>query len=293
VREEKIRHVFQRYVPNSVLEDFFRSPERALVGENRVVAVLFSDVRSFTTISEKLRPDEIVESLNEYFRLMVDVVMRPGRDGLVDKYIGDAVMATFGTTKRNEDDALRSVQVAFEMLEALEQFNAWQTTKERPVFQIGIGIHYGVVSVGNIGSEKKMEYTVIGDGVNLASRLEGLTKKYHEPIVISASVQRKVSAQVPCRLLDTVAVKGRKEGTGIYTARKALSEREERAWPLHDKALGLYYARQFREAAGLFSQVQEILPEDYASALFQGRCATFEKSPPPGSWKGVEEMTEK
>ena len=293
VKEEKIRHVFQKYVPHSVLEDFFRSPERALIGENRVVAVLFSDVRSFTSISEKLKPDEIVESLNEYFRLMVDVVMRPGRDGLVDKYIGDAVMATFGTTKRNEDDALRSVQVAFEMLEALEQFNAWQTTKERPVFQIGIGIHYGVVTVGNIGSEKKMEYTVIGDGVNLASRLEGLTKKYHEPIVISASVQRKVSAQVPCRLLDTVAVKGRKEGTGIYTARKALSEREERAWPLHDKALGLYYARQFREAAGLFSQVQEILPEDYASALFQGRCATFEKSPPPGSWKGVEEMTEK
>jgi len=291
VREEKIRHVFQRYVPNSVLEDFFRSPERALVGENRVVAVLFSDVRSFTTISEKLRPDEIVESLNEYFRLMVDVVV--AHEGIVDKYIGDAVMATFGAVKRNEDDALRSVQVALKMLEALDEFNTWQAGKQRTAFHIGIGIHYGVVTVGNIGSEKKMDYTVIGDPVNLASRLEGLTKQYHEPVLISASVHRKVSAHVPCRLIDTVAVKGRKEGTGIYSVRKSLSAEEEKAWPLHEKAMELYYARQFREAADLFGQVHQILPSDHASADFLARCATFEKSPPPAGWKGVEEKTEK
>jgi len=291
VREEKIRHVFQRYVPNSVLESFFRSPEAALVGESRIVSVLFSDVRSFTAISEKMRPDEIVDSLNEYFRLMVDVVM--AHDGIVDKYIGDAVMATFGAIKRNEDDALRSVQVALKMLEALEQFNAWQTQKQRTPFHIGIGIHYGVVTVGNIGSEKKMDYTVIGDPVNLASRLEGLTKKYHEPVIISASVHRKASQMVPCRLLDTVAVKGRKEGTRIYAVRKSLSAPEEEAWPLHEKAVELYYARQFREASELFAQVRRVLPDDYAAALFQARCATFVESPPPEEWKGVEEMTEK
>jgi adenylate cyclase len=293
VKEEKIRHVFQRYVPKTVLESFFRSPEQALVGENRVLAVLFSDVRGFTGISEKLRPDEMVESLNQYFARMVDVVMRPGRDGIVDKYIGDAIMAFFGAPERHEDDAERSVFAAFEMLDALEQFNAWQVGKGRPPFRIGIGINYGAVTVGNIGSERKMDYTVIGDMVNLASRLEGLTKKYYEPIIFSASVHRKVSSLFPCRKLDTVAVKGRREGSGIFTARKSLTAEQERAWPLHEKALALYYERQFKEASELFGQVRAVLPDDHASGLFLQRCSAFEKSPPPENWKGVEEMTEK
>ena len=294
IKEEKIRHVFQRYVPKTVLESFFANPEQALVGENRVLAVLFSDIRGFTSISENMRADEMVESLNNYFARMVDVVMRPGRDGIVDKYIGDAVMAFFGAPERHEDDALRSVLAAFEMLDALGDFNKWQAQKGRALFRIGIGINYGYVTVGNIGSERKMDYTVIGDMVNLASRMEGLTKTYHEPIVISDSVQRKVSTTVQCRRLGTVAVKGRREGTGIYSARRSLDAAEEKAWPLHEQALSLYYPeRKFAEAAVLFRQVKELLPEDHCAGFLLERCSMYIKSPPPESWRGVEEMTEK
>jgi adenylate cyclase len=293
IKEEKIRHIFQKYVPNTVLESFFANPEQALVGENRILAVLFSDVRGFTGISEMLRPDEMVESLNQYFARMVDVVMRPGRDGIVDKYIGDAIMAFFGAPERHEDDALRSVLAAFEMLDALADFNAWQKGKGRALFKIGIGISYGPVTVGNIGSERKMDYTVIGDMVNLASRLEGLTKQYHEPIIISHTVQSKLNESVHCRLLDTVAVKGRREGNGIFTVRKALSATEEEAWTLYDAALSIYYERKFTDAAALFRQVQALLPDDFCAGLFLERCAEHEKAPPPADWKGVVEMTEK
>jgi hypothetical protein len=138
-----------------------------------------------------------------------------------------------------------------------------------------------------------MDYTVIGDMVNLASRLEGLTKKYHEPIIISSSVKRKMDASVHCRLLDTVAVKGRREGSGIFTVRKALSAEEEKAWPVYEQALAVYYGRKFSEAAVLFHQVKEALPHDYCAGLFIQRCAEYEKTPPPSDWKGVVEMTEK
>jgi adenylate cyclase len=294
VKEEKIRHVFQKYVPKTVLESFFKNPEGALVGENRILAVLFSDIRGFTSISEKMRPDEMVESLNNYFARMVDIVMRqPDREGIVDKYIGDAIMAFVGAPERHEDDALRSVLTAFEMLDALAEFNAWQRQKQRVPFQIGIGINYGSVTVGNIGSEKKMDYTVIGDMVNLASRLEGLTKKYHEPIVVSDSVYSRVKTSVKCRCLDKVAVKGRQRGAEIYTVRRALSSQEEKAWSLHEQALALYYERSFREATEVFQQVHALMPEDHCSDLFLRRCEKFVKSPPAESWKGVEEMTEK
>ena len=293
IKEQKIRHVFEKYVPKTVLESFFANPEGALVGENRILAVLFSDIRGFTGISENMRADEMVESLNNYFARMVDIVMGPGRDGLVDKYIGDAIMAFFGAPERHEDDALRSVLAAFEMQDALADFNTWQAQKGRAPFRIGIGINYGYVTVGNIGSDRKMNYTIIGDMVNLASRLEGLTKKYHEPLVFSDSVHRKVSTVVRCRRLGKVAVKGRREGTGIYTARRSLNALEEKAWPLHERALELYYARSFPEATETFREVHALMPDDYTSGLFLGHCAAFMKSPPPEGWNGVEEMTEK
>ena len=293
-KEEKIRHVFQRYVPKTVLESFFANPEGALVGENRILAVLFSDIRGFTSISESMRPDEMVESLNNYFERMVKIVMRqPDREGIVDKYIGDAIMAFFGAPERHEDDALRSVLTAFEMLDALAEFNAWQVGKGRTPFRIGIGINYGSVTVGNIGSEQKMDYTVIGDMVNLASRLEGLTKKYHEAIVVSDAVYSRVKTTVKCRCLDKVAVKGRQKGADIYTVRQSLTEAEEKAWSLHERALTLYYDREFAGAAEVFREVHALLPEDHCSGLFLSRCAAYMKSPPPNSWKGVEEMTEK
>ena len=238
-------------------------------------------MRDFTGISEKMRPEDVVESLNNYFARMVDIIMHPERGGIVDKYIGDAIMATFGTPGHREDNAMRSVLAAFEMMDALAEFNTWQEQKGRRPFRIGIGINYGNVTVGNIGSELKMDFTVIGDMVNLAARLEGTTKKYKEPVIISASVHRKVNASVQCRTLDKVAVKGRRDGTRIYSVRRSLSPAEEKAWPLHEQALILYYERKFEDAAEVFGQVHALMPEDQCSGLFLQRCATHIKSPPP------------
>ena len=209
-REQKIRNIFQKYVPKDVIDRFFKNPESMLVGENRILSILFSDIRSFTTISERMTPDELVDSLNRYFNVMVDIIMAKG--GIVDKYIGDAIMAFFGAPVKHEDDALQSVMAGLEMEEALAGFNARQKAAGKPEFQIGVGINYGEVTVGNIGTEKKMDYTVIGDMVNLASRLEGLTKQYHQRLIISETLHEKVKDAVPCRLLDSVAVKGKERG---------------------------------------------------------------------------------
>jgi class 3 adenylate cyclase/HAMP domain-containing protein len=290
-KEQKIRHIFQKYVPKDVIDRYFENPESMLVGENRILAILFSDIRSFATISEKMMPDEIVESLNAYFSRMVDIIMN--HQGIVDKYIGDAIMAFFGAPVRHPDDAIQAVRSGLEMLEVLKEFNRQQARKGRAEFRIGIGINYGEATVGNIGSEKKMDYTVIGDMVNLASRLEGLTKFYKVPIIVSESMCRNIQKEIPCRLIDRVAVKGRSLGVGIYIPSGSLPPREEQAWKLHQEAMERYFQRQFREAARVFQEVGRLLPGDPVASLFAGRCAGFIAAPPPESWTGVTVMDQK
>jgi class 3 adenylate cyclase/HAMP domain-containing protein len=185
-KEERIRQIFQKYVPKDVIERFFASPEKMLVGDNRNLSILFSDIRSFTTISEGMAPDDLVNSLNRYFSGQVDIIYN--RNGIVDKYIGDAIMAFWGAPEKHDDDALQSVLAGLDMMEAVSVFNANQRTLGKPEFHIGVGINYGEVTVGNIGSERKMDYTVIGDSVNLASRMEGLTKTYHSELLVTEFV---------------------------------------------------------------------------------------------------------
>ena len=290
-QEQKIRNIFQKYVPKDIINEFFSNPESMLKGDSRVLAVLFTDIRDFTALSERLPPDEVVESLNQYFSLMVDTIMN--RNGIVDKYMGDAIMAFFGAPIKRDDDALRSVLAALDMTEGLRDFNIWQRQRGRPEFRTGIGINYGAVTLGNIGSEKKMEYTVIGDMVNLASRLEGLTKKYVEPLIVSESVHRKISGELPCRLLDRVVVKGRSISTGIYTVRRRLTGPEQQAWDKHAEGMELYYARDFKKAYYAFGEVFEVLPSDRSSRLMQDRCQFLIADPPPKSWDGAVEMDEK
>jgi len=290
-KERKIRSIFEIYVPKEVINQVFTNPEGMLVGDNRVLSVLFSDIRSFTSISENMKPDDLVASLNRYFSTMVDVIM--GRGGVVDKYIGDAIMAFWGAPNKRDDDALQSVQAALEMADALKVFNESQKTQGKPDFRIGVGINYGVVTVGNIGCDKKMNYTVIGDMVNLASRLESLTKKYHQPIVISESVHYKVKDKFPCRHIDTVAVKGKKQGVKIYTPRRSLSAVEAQTWELHETAMGRYYSRDFRAAIDGFNELLKIAPDDYPAELFLERASGYLKSPPSEDWDGVEVLTEK
>ena len=290
-REQKIRNIFQKYVPSDVIDQFFTNPESMLVGESRVLAVLFSDIRGFTSISESMAPEQIVESLNAYFGLMVDIILN--RQGIVDKYIGDAIMAFFGAPVKHEDDVSQAVQSGFDMLEALKGFNNRQAKQNRPQFRIGIGLNYGLVTIGNIGSEKKMDYTVIGDMVNLASRMEGLTKIYDVPFIISESVYSKVKKEVHCRLIDKVTVRGKKEGTRIFYPQKRLSKAAAKGWKLHHMGIDLYYKRQFDKAIRYFVYAREFLPNDPILRIYLARCKTYIKSMPPPSWNGISVVSGK
>jgi class 3 adenylate cyclase/HAMP domain-containing protein len=290
-REEKVRHIFQKYVPKEVIEEFFQNPERMLVGQTRELAILFSDIRGFTAISERMQPEQVVESLNAYFALMVDVIT--AHSGIVDKYMGDAVMAFFGAPIHHGDDPLRAVRAGLEMLDALERFNGGQKAKGRPEFRIGIGINFGPVVVGNIGSEKKMDYTVVGDIVNLASRMEGLTKVYHEPILFPEPVYRAVQDSVPCRRLDRVAVRGATKSIVIYTARSVVTPEEQNGWRLHHEGLELYYRREFAGASAAFAEALTHLPGDRLLRSFAERCAIYERTPPGPGWTGVVAFREK
>jgi len=284
-RETKVRNIFQKYVPKEVIDRYLESPESMLRGENRELAVLFSDIRDFTSITERMKPEELVESLNAYFAGMVDVVV--SRRGIVDKYIGDCIMAFFGAPVPHDDDVWQSVQAGFDMLDTLARFNERQRSRGKPAFRIGIGISHGSVTLGNIGSEKKMDYTVIGEQVNLASRMENLTKLYKEPLVITETVSTAIGDQAPTRPLDRIAVKGTSRGVSVWTARRTLSETERKAWALHEHGFQLYLSREFGQAVSFFSEVQELLPGDEPSRMFIERCRKFLKDPPPSGWSGV------
>ncbi len=290
-REQKIRVIFQKYVPQDLIDRFFANPESMLVGENRDLAVLFSDIRSFTTISETMSPDILVSALNRYFSVMVDLIMN--RDGIIDKYIGDAIMAFFGAPVQHDNDPLQSVMAGIEMIEALDAFNEGQRAAGQPEFHIGVGINFGEVTVGNIGTERKMDYTVIGDMVNVASRLEGLTKPYKQPVIISELVQQRLDGALPTRLLDSVAVKGRQAGLRIYTTARNLPEQTLRGWEVHNQAMERYYAREFDQATAGFEDARSILGDDYLCQVMIERCRRFAADPPPPEWNGVETMTSK
>jgi adenylate cyclase len=289
--EHKIRNIFQKYVPKDVIDGLFANPESMLVGENRVLAVLFSDIRSFTTISEGYMPDELVTALNSYFELMVDIIMEHG--GIIDKYIGDAIMAFFGAPVKHKNDALNAVAVALKMQNSLREFNRSQEEKGKPKFITGIGINYGVVTVGNIGSQKKMDYTVIGDMVNLGSRLEGLTKPYKQEVIFSESVFRKVKDTYPCRLVDRVQVKGKTVGENIYTAYEERDPLREQVLKIHHAAMVRYYAQDFSGARQYFQAILKLLPDDFLAAMYTERCDRYIETPPDAGWNGVEILTNK
>ncbi len=292
-KESKIRNIFQKYVPQELINQFFASPESMLVGQNRTLSVLFSDIRSFTSISENMKPDELVNNLNRYFQYMVDIIMN--RNGVIDKYIGDAIMAFFGAPVQRDDDALQAVLTGIEMIEAVGKFNAEQRQKNIPEFRIGVGINYGPVTVGNIGTDKKLDYTVIGDTVNVASRLEGLTKYFRQEVLIAEPLYKQVRKDVLCRIVGKVAVKGKKEGLGIYTvAKKDSPENLRNVWNEHNRAMLQFYSRQFEDAYKRFTELhKQTGGKDYLIDKMIKDSKNCIQNPPPPDWNGVEVMTSK
>ena len=296
-KEQRIRQIFQKYVPKDVIDKCFAAKGSMLkIGEERNLTILFSDIRGFTAISERFKnkPEDLVESLNRYFTSQVDIIMN--RNGIVDKYIGDAIMAFWGAPVNRDDDVLQSVLSALDMIDALQGFNDEQRKLGKPEFRIGIGINYGLATVGNIGSERKMDYTVIGDEVNLASRMDGLNKIYHTELLLSDSVYSRLpQRQLPGRLLDMVAVKGKKEGVRIFTVKRNVSVTEEKAWAYHNQGMLLYLPpkRDFVNAAKYFQAVLTLIPGDFNALNLLARCKAYSVKPPPPDWNGVEIMKNK
>jgi adenylate cyclase len=222
-QEQRLMSTLCRYVTRQVAEEILKDRDRLKLGGNRsTVAVLFSDIRNFTTISERSSAEEVVAMLNDYFTRMLDPVFL--YEGTLDKFIGDAIMAVFGAPIPFENDAERAVMAALEMRRALKRYNQDRLAQGLPPIDNGIGITKGEAISGNIGSEQRMDYTVIGDTVNIASRLEGLTKNYDYKILVNEEVYIQVKDKVPCVDLGFAQVKGKEGNVHIYGIPDPLDE---------------------------------------------------------------------
>jgi adenylate cyclase len=214
--KRKIRKTFSQYLSPGVIALIEKDPQKYIRpgGEMKELTVMFSDIRGFTTLSEGLTPDELVRLLNEYLGAMTDIIF--ANFGTLDKYIGDAIMAFWGSPYPQTDHALCACSCALQMARGLKKLNAKWELEQRPPIAIGIGLNTGPVNVGNMGSDKRLAWTVMGDNVNLASRLEGITKQYRTQIVISEGTYHQVAHKFVCRELDKIRVKGKHQPVNIY-----------------------------------------------------------------------------
>ena len=284
--EEKIRHIFQKYVPGEIIDEVLKTKGSSLLqGKKQTTTILFSDIRSFTSIAERLSAEELVISLNTYFNIMVGIIIK--HKGIIDKFIGDAIMSIFGAPVLHEDDPLQAVLTGLEMLDSLDGFNRKQVKMGRPIFKIGIGLNTGDVVVGNIGSTQKLEYTCIGDEVNLANRLEGLTKMYGVPIIISEFTLAQTKGGVRAREIDSVRVKGKLKPVKIFEPYNGVPPKTEQGYRIFSEGIGLYRNRQFNEALKHFKRSNSVLGSDMPSSLYEDRCNELIQNPPGEDWDGV------
>ncbi len=293
--EKRIRKAFSRFVPEQIIDELVTSSdatEKVSVGEKRAVAILFSDIRSFTSISELNRPETMVAFLNRYFTAMVNVIKKHG--GTIDKFIGDAIMALFGAPVSYEDNARRAAAAACEMREVLPTVELGDLIlPEGMKFNIGIGIHYGDVTVGSLGSADKTDYTCIGDTVNLASRLEGLTKVYGSMVLVSESVKDDCpEGQFTFRYLDDVRIKGKAKAVPIFAVDRSPNEFPAAYKDAYTKGMELYKQGIWNLGKEYFDKALAAVPGDKAAKLMQGRCEDFIANPPE-HWDGAIAFTTK
>jgi adenylate cyclase len=289
--KRKIKNILGQYVSPAILSTVLEKEKdsylKAEVGTRETLTMFFSDIRNFATISEKYSVEEVVEFLNAYLSRMVNIIFTNG--GTLDKFIGDAIVAFWGAPVRIEDHSYKAVITAIQMIKALETFNQENESKGLPEVKIGIGIHTGEVILGNIGSKQKLDYTVIGDNVNLGSRLEGLTKTYKCPIIISQDTYDNIRDEILCRMIDYVRVKGRDKPVTIYEVIGEAGSTDEETLKitnLTEKGFGHYCKRKFPEAIGVYEKILNINPEDFLSKLFIERCRSYQKNEPPEEWDG-------
>ena len=292
--EKRVRSTMARYMDPGLADQLMRRNEELLGGKSLEVTIMFSDVRSFTTVAEELGPQGTVSLLNDYFTIMVECIQQQG--GMLDKFIGDAIMAAFGLPVSHGDDADRGVRAAIDMITSLFEWNARRVSEGRAPIDMGIGVNTDVVVAGNIGSPKRMDFTIIGDGVNLASRLESACKQYSARILISEHTHRQLKGVYRTRQVDHVIVKGKTEPVGIY---EVLDYHSNETFPNlmdvvnHFRDGSEKYRRgDWDQAVIAFGEALKANPDDGLSRIYIERCEQL-LADPPAVWDGVWAMTSK
>jgi adenylate cyclase len=292
--KRKIRDAFGLYLNPHLAREVSERPELlALGGQKRELTVLFSDIRGFTTMSERLEAEVLVELLNEYLGQMTDVIF--AEDGTLDKYIGDAIMAVWGAPVPQPDHAARACRTALGMVTGLQTLVDDWRRRGLPPLDIGIGINSGPMVVGNMGSARRLSYTVIGDNVNLGSRLEGLNKLYGSHIIASEATVQAAGDIIVVRELDLVRVKGKRLPVRIFEILGAEPERARWTLLIERFAAGLvaYREQRWDDAMFAFASVLEAYPEDGPAHLYLERCRDMLAAPPEPGWDGVTVMETK
>ncbi len=264
-----------------------RREEAVLGGQLEVLSILFSDLTNFTSLSETLPPQDLGRMLGEYFQEVTAAIH--AHHGVIDKYIGDAVMALFNAPERLEEHAFRACQAALAHREASRKF--WNGHQVKTAIRACIGVHTSQVMVGNFGAPERMSYTAIGDGVNLASRLEGLNRVYRTEILVSGETRTEVGDRLVFRQVDRVAVKGKNQPVEVFELQGnagEVSSEQLASNSLYESALTLYFEGRFAEAQASFAR----LPDDPAAVVLLERCNFFGASPPP-DWNGTLKLTSK
>ena len=292
--EKRMKSTMSRYMDPGIAEQILAAGENVMGGTESVCTVLFSDVRSFTTLTEKLGPQGTVSLLNEYFTLMVDCIQ--AEDGVLDKFIGDAIMAAFGIPVDHGDDEDRAVRAALKMLVDLREWNDRREAEGQMRVEVGVGLNTYFVVSGNIGSPKRMDYTLIGDGVSLAARLESACKQYSAKLLISEFTYAKLKGTYRAREIDYVIVKGKTEPVGVV---ELLDYHTDDSFPNLMDAVNYFREgiMEFRKgnwdkSIGRFKEVLGANPNDALSHTYIERNETMKKKNPK-DWNGVWVMTSK
>jgi adenylate cyclase len=293
--ERRVRATMARYMTAEVAEQVLAEGASVLGGRSQNATILFSDIKGFTEIAESFGAPETVSMLNEYFTEMVELVFE--HDGILDKYIGDAIMAVFGTPFSSPEDADNAVKVAIRMHQALAALNQRRRIEGRPEFEIRIGVNSGDVVAGNIGSARRMDYTVIGDGVNIAARLESANKQFGTGILISGSTRDLLRNDYRVRELDLIRIKGKAESLPLLEVRGLSSEvipaSESSMLEHFARGLASYRERSWADAVMHFEMAIEADPNDRPSQLFRQRSLHYLAYRPAESWDGVWTLEEK
>ncbi len=293
--EKRIKSTMSRYMDPEIADQLLEKGQDVLGGKSTPATVLFSDIRSFTTLTEELGAQGTVSFLNEYFTIMVDCIQHEG--GMLDKFIGDAIMAAFGMPIAHNDDEDRGVRAAISMIQKLDEWNIKRASDGKKPVDMGIGLNTGNVVTGNIGSPKRMDYTMIGDGVNLAARLESACKQYFARILISEYTFAKLRGTYRIREIDRVVVKGKTKAVGLY---EVLDYHTDETFPNLMEAVnyfkdGIHHYRECRWDKGIvaFKKTLDLNPGDKLSQTYIDRCGHMKKNPPGDKWDGVWVMTSK